>query len=103
MALIELDIDISLIVTFDIKVIIDIGPVRIIQKKVIRDLAFICLGGITHPNPDPTVLLHHRVRTHTGARRHEFLSRNGGALPSAVKTQTVIATFNLIALQTADR
>ena len=65
MALVELDIDIGLIVTFDIKIIIDIGPVRIIEKKVIRDLTFIGLGG------SPIQIQIQRLFSTTGYERTE--------------------------------
>src|SRR5581483_10334813 len=61
------------------------------------DLAGIGLGWIAHPQPDPVVLLDHRVRLHLCRRRDAVLARNLHARTGRVVLQAVIRTVHDVA------
>ncbi len=79
---------------FDIKIIPDRNPVRIVIPVKIRDQSGIRLVRIAHPDPDPAVPFHHRPCPDRRTGRHLCLTRHRHTHPGSVINQPVIRTFD---------
>ncbi len=100
---IEQVVDDELPIGFDVQVGRLGAPARVVEPMEVGDVVRIGEGGITHPDPQPVIALHHRIGLHLRRRGNVILPRDPHTAAIRPEPKPVIMALQRVADELAHR